>query len=167
MADNGVLRMLDHIVGFQLNDLHKASDLAKANFLVAMGCMNTIEFLGGVRNGLLGKPGNVERRFKEGVRLLNQAYTSSYVGEDAMYALRNGLTHQYVAGLQQYPQIYIANKDSDPSIGIIGNTTIVLNVAGIVRDLEDAWKRLKQELEQDPQKLELARQALDRLPELK
>ena len=61
---NSVLQVLDHIVEFQLNDLRKASDLAKANFLVATGCMNTIEFLGGVRNGLLGKPRNVERRFK-------------------------------------------------------------------------------------------------------
>ena len=84
-----------------------------------------------------------------------------------MYTLRNGLTHQYVAALQQYPQIYVINKDSDPSITIIGSATIVLNVAGMVRDLEDAWKRLRQELEQDSQKLKLAQQGLERLPELK
>ena len=164
---NSVLQRLDHIVGFQLNDLRQASELAKANFLVAMGCMNTIEFLGGVRNGLLGKRGNVERRFKEGVRLLDQGYTSSYVGEDAMYELRNGLTHQYVAALPRYPQIFIINNDSNRSITVIGSTTIVLNTAGMVRGLENAWKRLRQELEQDQQRLEFAQQALERLPELK
>ena len=166
MTGNTVLQKLDHIMDFQLNDLRKASVAAKANFLVAVGCMNTIEFLGGVRSGLLGKPGNVERRFKEGIRLLGQGYTSAYLDEDTMYALRNGLTHQYVAGLERYPQIFVTNKNSDPTIGIIGNTTLVLNVAGMVGDLDDAWKRLRQQLEQDPQKLELARQGLERLPEL-
>ena len=167
MKGNGVLEKLDYIVGFQLSELREASNFAKSNFLVATGCMNTVEFLGGVRNGMLGKRGNVELRFKEGIRLLGQGYVSSLVGEDAMYALRNGLTHQYVAELQEYPQIYVINKDSYPSITIIGSATIVLNVAGIVRDLEDAWNRLRQELEQDPQMLELARQSLERLPELK
>ncbi|MBI4339625.1 MAG: hypothetical protein HY680_06685 [Chloroflexi bacterium] len=165
MPDDVVLQTLDHIMDFQLNDLGMAS-VAKANFLVAVGCMNSIEFLGGVRNGLLGQAGNVERRFKEGVRLLGQGYTSQYLGVDTMYALRNGLTHQYVAGLQSYPQIFITNNDSDPTIVIIGNK-LVLNVAGMVRDLADAWKRLRQELEQNPQKLELARQGLERLPELR
>ena len=167
MTNKDVLSKLDHIVEFQLSDLLKASNLAKANFLVAMGCMNTIEFLGGVKNGLLGKPGNVERRFKEGVRLLGEGYTSAHVGEDTMYALRNGLTHQYVVGLQQYSHIYVSNNDAEPTFVVIGTQAIVLNVAGVVRNLNDAWKHLRQELEQDPQKLELARQGLERLPELK
>lgn len=84
-----------------------------------------------------------------------------------MYELRNGLTHQYVAALPRYPQIFIINNDSNRSITVIGSTTIVLNTAGMVRDLENAWKRLRQELEQDQQRLEFAQQALERLPELK
>jgi hypothetical protein len=72
ITPNNVLKYLDHVMGFQLNDLRKASILATANFLVAVGCMNTIEFLGGVDNGLLGKyeHGIVEKRFKNGVQLL-------------------------------------------------------------------------------------------------
>ena len=41
---------LQHIVNFQMNDLVRSLELAKAKFLVAVGCMNIIEFLGGLRN---------------------------------------------------------------------------------------------------------------------
>jgi len=61
---------LNHILDFQINDLRHGLELAKANFLVVVGCMNTIEFLGGLRNGELGMKGKSESRFKEGVRLL-------------------------------------------------------------------------------------------------
>ena len=61
---------LNRVVGFQINDLRRSLELAKANFLVAVGCMNTIEFLSGLRNGELGMKGKSESCFKEGVRLL-------------------------------------------------------------------------------------------------
>ncbi len=42
--EKNIINELDHIMECQLNDLKKASILAKANFLCAVGCMNTIEF---------------------------------------------------------------------------------------------------------------------------
>ncbi len=88
ITTDDVLPYLDHVImEFQLNDLRKASVDAKTNFLVAVGCMNTIEFLGGIRSELLGKEnkdlndqvagGVVEFRFKEGVRLLKSEYYES------------------------------------------------------------------------------------------
>jgi hypothetical protein len=101
ITENNVLMYLDHILDFQLNDLRKASILATANFLVAIGCMNTIEFLGGIDDELLGKGGEVGTRFKDGVRLLQGEYIKPPTcNEETMYELRNSLTHQYVAGLK-------------------------------------------------------------------
>jgi len=166
MSDK-VIRKLEHILGFQLNDLRKASILATANFLVAIGCMNTIEFLGGVRKGLLGLKGKVEERFKEGVRLLievSEEYRT--FGEKRMYSLRNALTHQYLPEAKEFKKITIANDWASDKALIMKKDELVVNVARLVIDLSTAWGRLRTELEQDQDKREHARKALNRLPEL-
>jgi len=154
---------------FQLNDLQNASILAKANFLVAVGSMNTIEFLGGVRNGLLGRRGskNVSLRFAEGVRLLgrvNDVY--SKIGEEKMYNLRNGLTHQYVPSLEGLRHIVVANDWKDDRAIVEDENTLALNVARLIVDLRMAWKHLRHELQQDSEMLSRAGEALMRLPHL-
>lgn len=167
VGNSAIIGQLDHILEFQLNDLRKGSILATANFLVAVGCcMNTIEFLGGVRNGKLGKRSNhiVESRFKEGVRLLEGEYTT--FGEDNTYNLRNGLTHQYVPSLKGLNHIDI---DIDWKAGkaiIMDGDKLRLNVAKLVVDLGEAWGRLRCELLQEPGKLKAAGVALKRLPRL-
>ncbi len=119
---------LNHILDFQINDLRRSLELAKANFLVAVGCMNTIEFLGGLRNGELGMKGKSEFRFKEGVRLLGENYGVRFLfpkmvpaDEDVMWALRCGLTHQYLPRVKQVGFIFIGagNVDSNRPFGII------------------------------------------------
>ena len=164
-----VLERLDHMMEFQLNDLRKASILATANFLVAVGCMNTIEFLGGVSNGLLGQFGKVESRFKEGVRLLgliNAEYAS--FGENRMYALRNGLTHQYVPGLKGFNSIIITNDWSAIKAIHVSDAgrTLRLNVARLGVDLGVAWGLLRSELLRNKRKRGRAASALRRLPQL-
>lgn len=169
LGDRDVLWRLDHIMTFQLNDLQNASILAKANFLVAVGSMNTIEFLGGVRTGLLGRKGskNVSLRFAEGVRLLgtvNDEY--SKVGEEKMYNLRNGLTHQYVPSLEGLSHIAVANDWKDDRAIVENGDILVLNVAQLIVDLRMAWRCLRDELQQDSKMLSGAGEALGRLPHL-
>jgi hypothetical protein len=153
---------------FQLNDLRKASVLATANFLVAIGCVNTIEFLGGVRTSQLGVEGQVKCRFKAGVGLLkkvNGEYRN--LTEDQLYALRNGLTHQYLPEVKPFENITIKNDwNSDKAITIQGNE-LVLNVARLVRDLGIAWGRLRAELEKDQEMRKRVQKALDKLPKLR
>lgn len=169
MKKDKFLERLDHIVEFQLNDLRKASILATANFLVAIGGMNTIEFLGGVRNGELGKMGKVQSRFEEGVRLLKLVNTEyATAGENRIYALRNGLTHQYVPGLKGFGSITIANDWADNRALFMSKDArgLKINVARLVVDLGSAWGVLRSELLSHSTKRDRAAKALNRLPRL-
>lgn len=128
--------------------------------------MNTIEFLGGVSNGMLGMGGKgvVEKRFKEGVSLLGGEYTK--FRKKKMYNLRNGLTHQYVPSLTGIRSISIVNDWSSTRAIISNGDDLTLNVAKLIKDLETAWGSLRSSLQQDMTKLEIAGQALSRLPRL-
>lgn len=169
MKKDKFFERLNHIMEFQLNDLRKASILATANFLVAVGGMNTIEFLGGVRNGELGERGKVESRFKERVRLLKLVNTEyATAGENCMYALRNGLTHQYIPGLKGFGSITIANDwtDNRALFASKDGRGLKINVARLVVDLGFAWGVLRSELLSDSAKRGCAARALNRLPKL-
>jgi len=165
MGDDGdVLEQLDHILEFQLGDLVEVSSQQLANFLVAVGCMNTIEFLGGVRNGELGENHKVDSRFKEGVRLLGGEYTT--FGEDNMYRLRNGLTHQYLPSLDDLALIRILNDRNNNQAIFRDNGVLALNVARLVDDIKTAWNRLRCELLQNAEMRSRAQGVLARLPRL-
>ena len=164
-AERELLDQLAHIMKFQLNDLRKASILATANFLVAVGSMNTIEFLGGVRNGKLGQKGQVGCRFKEGVRLLGGEYLE--FGEDRMYTLRNGLTHQYVPELPSIAHIDVTNDWNTDKAVITEGNKVTLNVARLVVDLGAAWGRLQTELEQSKDMRSNVTNAMKCLPKLR
>ena len=175
---------LKHILDFQINDLRHCLELAKANFLVAVGCMNTIEFLGGLRNGELGMKGKSESRFKEGVRLLGENYGVRFLfpkmvpsDEDVMWTLRCGLTHQYLPRVKQVGFIFIGAGNVDPyrPFGIIERQNgisriepplLMVDVASLIEAIERGYETLIAELKADEQKKTRAEKALSLVPEL-
>lgn len=186
---------LKHILDFQINDLRRSLELAKANFLVALGCMNTIEFLGGLRNGELGMKGKSESRFKEGVRLLGEnigvrlvSYTTGPgselplpeilpVDEDVMWSLRCGLTHQYLPKVKQVGFIFIGAGKFDPyrpfsiierenGVSRIEPSMLIMDVASLIEAIERGYKTLVTELKKDEGKKSRAEKALSLVPEL-
>ena len=162
-----ILEYLDHIMGSQLNDLKKAATRAQANFLVAMGCMNTIEFLGGISNELLGKKGKVCHRFRDGVRLLQGEYINPPTcDEEIMWELRNGLTHQYVASIEKaYIRHILVVIDWQAEQAIFRDVDeFTLNVAQLIRDLEMAWGKLRVTIEDDKDKLSRITKLFNSLP---
>ena len=174
---------LNHILDFQINDLKRCVQLA--NFLVAVGCMNTIEFLGGIRNGELGMLGKVESRFKEGVRLLSPDNgvrrldrLTQPVDEETMWQLRNGLTHQYLPKVNAVASIFIGAGETSTPYNAIGeierangsvgvkSPILLVDVVSLVRAIEQGRGKLLKELRADNAKKSRADEALSRLPEL-
>ncbi|MFH1382133.1 MAG: hypothetical protein ABIH70_04480 [Chloroflexota bacterium] len=169
ITPNNVLKYLDHVMNFQLNDLRKASILATANFLVAIGCMGTIEFLGGISNEKIGKPESkyVSCRFKDGVRLLKGEYITPPLNEDIMYDLRNSLTHQYlVTGGKKanFRDVIIKNSWTDSRAVLKRKNRLTLNVAKLIIDLSIAWGILREQLEKDGVKRANIARILNTLP---
>ena len=163
-----VVVYLDHIIGeFQIRDLVRAAWDAKANFLVAVGCMNTIEFLGGIDNELLGETGKVWDRFRDGVRLLQGEYINPPTcDEEIMYELRNGLTHQYLASIEKvHTRNIIIVCDWKTEQAIFRDVSeFTLNVAQLIKDLGMAWGKLRTELARDSAKLARLVNLLNSLP---
>jgi hypothetical protein len=185
---------LDRVVGFQINDLQLGMEIAKANFLVAVGCMNTIEFLGGLRNGELGMKGKSESRFKEGVRLLGENlgvrlvhFTINgteisipeiiQVDDNTMWALRCGLTHQYLPKVKQVGFVFIGAGKVDPyrpfsiierekGVSRIEPCMIIVDVASLIEAIKSGYHTLVDELKADEGKKERAEKALTLVPEL-
>jgi len=178
------LTNLNHILDFQINDLKCC--VQRANFLVAVGCMNTIEFLGGIRNGELGMPGRVESRFKEGVRLLppdngvrRLDRLTQPVDEETMWQLRNGLTHQYLPKVNAVASIFIGAgvtagtrynaigeiQRASESVSVKG-PILSVDVDSLVQAIEQGRGKLLEELRTDSAKRSGAEKALSRLPEL-
>jgi len=187
---------LQHILDFQMNDLRRSLKLAKANFLVATGCMNTIEFLGGLRNGELGLEHKVESRFKEGVRLLGEdtgvrlvLYDTSGssselplpeivpVDEAVMWSLRCGLTHQYLPKVRQVGFIFIGAGNVDPyrlssiierenGVSRTKPSMLIVDVVSLIEAIEKGYQTLVAELRADELKKSRAEKALALVPEL-
>jgi len=164
-----VLPYLDHVImEFQLNDLQKAAIKAKANFLVAIGCMNTIEFLGGIETELLGKKeGKAGDRFKAGIQLLSGEYVNPPIcDEDIMYELRNGLAHQYLASIEKMHirHILIVNDWQTKQAIFRDVDEFTLNVAQLIQDLGMSWRKLRTTLQTDQAKLTRLAMLLNSLP---
>ena len=168
LTPEDVLPYLDHVImEFQLNDLRKASIDAKANFLVAVGCMNAIEFLGGIDNELLGKKNKVRERFRDGIRLLQGEYVNPPTcDEDIMYELRNGLTHQYLVSIKKayIRHILIVNDWLTKQAIFRDVDEFTLNVAQLVQDLGMAWGKLRTQLAGDQAKISRLATLLNSLP---
>lgn len=185
---------LNRVLGFQINDLRRSLELAKANFLVAVGCMNTIEFLGGLRNGELGMKGKSESRFKEGVCLLGEnigvrqvRFTTDGtelslpeivpVDDNTMWSLRCGLTHQYLPKVKQVGFVFIGAGNVDPyrpfsiierknGVSRIEPSMIIVDVALLIEAIERGYETLVTELKADDERKSRAEKALTLVPEL-
>ena len=196
LSESDFFAYLQHILDFQINDLRRSLELAKANFLVTVGCMNTIEFLGGLRNGELGMERKAESRFKEGVRLLGENTGVRLVlydtngssselplpeivpaDEDVMWSLRCGLTHQYLPKVRQVGFIFIVAGNVDPyrPFGIIERengvshiepSMLIVDVASLIEAIEKGCQTLIAELQADEVKKSRAEKALALVPEL-
>jgi hypothetical protein len=195
LSETDFFTYFQHILNFQLDDLKRGLD-GKANFLVATGCMNTIEFLGGLCNGELGLNGRAESRFKEGIRLLGQNIgvqlvffdTSSGkpelplpeilpVNDVDMWTLRCGLTHQYLPKVKRVGFIWIGAGKKDPyrafsiidrqdGVARVEPSMLIVDVAALFEAIERSCQTLFTELHQDKLKRERAQRALSRVPEL-
>jgi hypothetical protein len=167
---------LNHVLDFQINDLRATVKTVKAPFLVASGCMNTIEFLGGIRDGRLGKPGEAKKRFEDGLSLLGSNIGITRFGDeemtnfDMMWALRNGLTHQYLPEIKPIAMIMIGAGDENEGrmqrsvpLGAVGSVLFV-NVNNLLDAIEAGRAALINELTQDEVKRAKALEALSRLP---
>jgi hypothetical protein len=174
---------LKYIFELQINDLKSCEKLA--SFLVAVGCMNVIEFLGGIRSGELGKQGKVECRFKEGVRLLGSDNgvrcldrLTKPVDEQTMWQLRNGLTHQYLPKVKLIATIIVSSGDTGTRNNVVGkikrtnkhvgikSPILSVNVIKLVRAIEQGQENLLKELRADSATKLRAEKVLFQLPEL-
>ncbi len=196
LSEPAFFARLQHILDLQINDLRRSLELAKANFLVAVGCMNTIEFLGGLRNGELGMKGKSKSRFKEGVRLLGKntgvrlvLYDTSGsssklplpkivpTDEDIMWLLRCGLTHQYLPKVRHVGFIFIGAGNVNPyrpfsiierenGVSRIEPSMLIVDVASLIEGVEKGYQTLVAELQADEVKKLRAEKALALVPEL-
>jgi len=180
---------LNHALDSQINDLNRALNDAKANILVAQGCMNTIEFLGGIRNGNLGlEKKSVRDRFLDGVSLLDGdngvrllSDLNKPVDTAIMWKLRNGLTHQYLPKIENIPGIlikaginpgdkndFVADITRDENyVGIKDKGwVLVVDLIKLIKAIEEGRINLIEELKSDQAKNLVAEKALSRLPEL-
>ena len=57
-SDEEFFKVLNKLIDIQLNDIEKSFS-AETDILCVIGCMNLIEFMGGIRNGKLGQKGSV------------------------------------------------------------------------------------------------------------
>lgn len=116
------LHTLENVIKLQLEDLEQCC--AKAEILCLTGCMNLIEFIGGILNGFLGVRRREKIRFTDGVRFLGGIYSDSEIlGESRMWQLRCAVTHQYVPSI------------SDTEMIIFGNFAVIKQIEKKPRDI--------------------------------
>lgn len=96
---------LNKLIDTQLSDIEKCIK-AQADILPITGCMNLIEFLGGISNGLLGKKGCSKRRFADGVAIINKTNTVK-IKPESFWIIRCALNHQFIANMPDFPKLLI------------------------------------------------------------
>jgi len=95
-TDEEFYNELNRLIDLQLNEI-KISYESGADVLTLVGCMNLIEFIGGVYTGKIGEKGFAEKRFKQGIALLGERYADKTLSNaKIMWSLRNALVHQYI-----------------------------------------------------------------------
>jgi hypothetical protein len=161
---------LKHIRDFQITDLRKTDELASANFLVCVGCLNATEVLGGVKTGLLGsRSGDASTRLRSGLAALGGVYSKH---EQDIVDLRNSMVHAYVGKVRNHANVDIASR-KDPyasliTLGIqIVNGTFVVNVSRWIEDLNSVWSSVLDEITADPERGRRIARALEELPTLR
>jgi len=161
-----VVNKIQHIMlEFQIGDIRKALWDAKANFLVAIGCVVATEFLGGLLTGTLGVEGGSKERFIIGFKYLGEQYANladNTLG-DIYTNLRCGLVHQYLPDGTE--GIYAGSQIDAPGV-IVAEGRFKIVCDSYIRELENAVNRLIAELESNPERLRNCQQALASIPEL-
>lgn len=169
---------LNRLFDAQFRDLNKALN-ANADLLCFSGCMNLVEFMGGISNGKIGANHSFARaRFKEGIKILGPWWGCT-IGENVMWDLRCASIHQYVietVNTKLFCHIGINDKiflDAEKSPdGLLSTTSedtrrrMGINIRNLVEALEGARIRLIKDLEIHKDKRDKANEALYALPVL-
>lgn len=183
-TDKAFFEKLNIILSQQIDDIRRARE-AHADMLCLVGCLNMIEFLGGLMNGKLGvsSPGVVRERFIAGCKLLSDDWKrgifskSRIIFNDAdMWDLRNTLTHQFTPKVPKYQAVKVTgtgNKDimfwysETQSNGTVDERLIAgIPVMGLELETVDASNKLLSLLNKDIVAKNRANQALSRLPNI-
>ena len=185
-----IIKQLDHIMNFQINDIKKALVIAEANFLAVVGSMNIIEFLGGLYTGTLGIDkktkrnaekfkgansqcaGPVEYRFRSGIDFLGGEYINivndKEKSKDIMWALRNSFIHQYIPTpkTDKIERMIITSDWRNNASIVLNRKKLTLNTATLITDIFTAWVKLLNMIKNDKDKLKDAGEVLKSLPKL-
>jgi len=83
------------VFGFMYNDIRRAIDSAKANFLVALGLSVYTEIMGGLITGHLKDPRWPKRNYQAFLPYLGSHYVNLHKEIDLYKRVRCGLVHEY------------------------------------------------------------------------
>lgn len=172
--ERGFLIELEDILEFHFEGLEAIS--AKFELLCLIGCMNMIEFIGGIYNGKLGIGGKEALRFKEGVRFLGGIYSDSRIlGEKRMWELRCAVTHQYIPEICDIEvikvgKVYCVGQTNKKSKEVLANIKdknrflLEIKLDKLVSDLKEASLRLIKQLKEDKGMRDIADKQFNKLP---
>jgi len=169
----GFLTIQDTIE-LQLKGLEVSCD--KAEILCLMGCMNLIEFIGGILNGKLGVRGCEQTRFKEGVLFLGGIYSNPKIlGENRMWQMRCAVMHQYIPSISDTELIHIgkiaviSHPEKKPreilkNIQDPNRFLISIKLGDLVGALKEASSKLITKLKEDKDIRDTANRQFKKLP---
>lgn len=181
-TDEGFFKQLKVILYKQTDDILKAYE-SHADMLCLIGCMNMIEFMGGLFNGKIGLEGEAKSRFQAGFASFTDGWKRSIFSsrriifdEDDMWFLRCSLTHQYTPVVPKYQAVIVKGNEgneirflygNNQSNGTTDNRLIVsIPIEGLMIELAGVRLKLLNLLEQDEEMRDRANEALSRLPEI-
>ncbi len=172
--ERGFFIELEDILEFHFEGLGAIS--AKFELLCLIGCMNMIEFIGGIHSGKLGIRGEEAPRFKAGIRFLGGIYSDSKIlGENRMWELRCAITHQYIPAICDIEIIKVGKvhcvghpdkKPKEVLTNIKDKNRFLLEIKldKFVSDLEEASLRLIKKLKEDRAMRDVAEKQFNSLP---
>lgn len=176
MRKDSVLFSIEDIIKLQLEGLEASCN--KAEILCLTGCMNLIEFMGGILNGKLGVRGCELIRFKEGVRFLGGKYADlKILGETRMWQLRCAITHQYVPTISDTAMINIGRiivinhpekrpKEILKDIQDLNRFILAIELSDLVSTLKEASSKLTAKLKEDKDMRDTANTQFNKLSAL-
>jgi hypothetical protein len=155
------------LLEFQIGDMRRALDQARANFLVAIGLMVATEYLGGLLTGGLGVRGSSRKNFGAGFKDLGLNYRTLWDQHsgtimDVYDNIRCGLIHQY---LPRRASSVTAGYTQEPGI-VQRNGEFEILPGNYLRDLETATHILLKNIANDANLLRRCKKALSRIPNL-
>jgi hypothetical protein len=85
----------EFVFGFMYNDIRRTIDLAKANFLAALGLSVYTEVMGGLVTGHLRNAHSSRKNYEAFLPFLGKDYVALHKQIDLYERVRCGLVHQY------------------------------------------------------------------------